>query len=145
MNTTTSTIINDLQNNENITQLILLIFSCIGSIISGSVVLFVKKQLNKVDSANDDTKKLIEKQTVDISNRMDIISNIAETISQQTKSLAPLSTRSLTLSAMKQPNEPITPRSDITDVPHDVVNLDHLVNNNMISHVVLKDGNKYYA
>ena len=139
------TIIDITQTHENVVQLILLILSCIGSIISGLVVVIVKKQLNKVDTDNNDTKSLIQKQTVDISNRMDIMSNIAETISQQTKSI-PLSARSLTLSAMKnKTNEPITPRSDITDAPHDFVNLDHLVLNDMISHVVLKDGNKYYT
>lgn len=139
------TIIDITQTNENVVQLILLILSCIGSIISGLVVVIVKKQLNKVDTDNNDTKTLIQKQTVDISNRMDIMSNIAETISQQTKSI-PLSARSLTLSAMKnKTNEPITPRSDITDAPRDIVNLDHLVLNDMISHVVLKDGNKYYT
>lgn len=140
------TIIDITQTNENVVQLILLILSCIGSIISGLVVVIVKKQLNKVDTDNNDTKTLIQKQTVDISNRMDIMSHIAETISQQTKSIAPLSARSLTLSAMKnKTNEPITPRSDITDAPRDIVNLDHLILNDMISHVVLKDGNKYYT
>ena len=143
--TSVPTIIDITQTHENVVQLILLILSCIGSIISGLVVVIVKKQLNKVDTDNNDTKSLIQKQTVDISNRMDIMSNIAETISQQTKSI-PLSARSLTLSAMKnKTNEPITPRSDITDAPRDIVNLDHLVLNDMISHVVLKDGNKYYT
>ena len=144
--TSVPTIIDITQTNENVVQLILLILSCIGSIISGLVVVIVKKQLNKVDTDNNDTKSLIQKQTVDISNRMDIMSHIAETISQQTKSIAPLSARSLTLSAMKKKtNEPITPRSDITDAPRDIVNLDHLILNDMISHVVLKDGNKYYT
>lgn len=139
MNTTN--VIAQLQTPENQANLILQIIYALLSFICAVIVLIVKRQMSNVQKTTKENTTALQSQQMEIQNRIEVMSNMVDTLSQQ-RSL-PVSTRTEVMLTARKANEPITPRSE--PYTEELVNLDHLVTNNLISHVVLKDGAAYYV
>ena len=139
MNTTN--VIAQLQTPENQANLILQIIYALLSFICAVIVLIVKRQMSNVQKTTKENTTALQSQQMEIQNRIEVMSNMVDTLSQQ-RSL-PVSTRTEVMLTARKANEPITPRSE--PYTEELVNLAHLVTNNLISHVVLKDGAAYYV